>query len=187
MQERRIPGTVLAVGDIQGGMFSRLRPMIELADGLSLSQVCAITGLQPHAVQNWVKRGFVAHPVGKKYHARQLARILLICALRECMGIEQVGELLGHINGDADAPEDDIISEEKLYDYLCKAVQQLDSDWISPAEIPALIERVTEDYRAPDDRAHRRLTTALQVMLCAHLSCQLKGHVARHLEQLETM
>lgn len=187
MQEKRIPGTVLTVGDSQGGTFARLRPMIELTDGLSLSQVCSVTGLEPHTVQNWVKRGFVAHPVGKKYHARQLARILLISALRECMRIEQVGELLLYINGNADDPGDDIISEEQLYDFLCEVVQQLDSDWISAAEIPTLIGRVTGSYRAPDETARRRLTTALQVMVCAYMAGRLKREAEQHFERLQTM
>lgn len=187
MQEKRIPGTVLTVGDMQGGMFSRLRPMIELTDGLSLSQVCAVTGLEPHDVQNWVKRGFVAHPVGKKYRARQVARILLISSLRECMRIEQVGALLQHVNGNADDREDDIISEEQLYDYLCEVVRQLDSDWISAAEVPALIARVTDAYKAPDEGARHRLTAALQVMVCAYMSGRLKREAERHFEALQTM
>lgn len=187
MPTTTVPGTVLPYADVQGGMFARFRPMIELTDGLSLSQVCAITGLEPHAVQNWVKRGFVAHPVGKKYHARQLARILLICALRECMRIERVGELLAYINGNADDVGDDIISEEQLYDFLCEAVRQLDSDWISAAEIPALLGRVTDTYNAPDEQARQRLTVALQVMVCAYMSGRLKREAEQHFQQLKTL
>ena len=59
MSEMHVPGTVMPLSDISGGMFSIFRPMIEAADGLSLGQVCAITGLEYSTVQNWVKRGFV--------------------------------------------------------------------------------------------------------------------------------
>ena len=80
-----------------GGMFSIFRPLIRATDGLTLGQVCAITGLEPSTVQNWVKRGFVPHPVRKKYHERQLARILLISALRESMQIDRIGEITASI------------------------------------------------------------------------------------------
>ena len=50
-----------------------------------LSQVCTITGLEPHIVQNWVKRGFVTAPVDKKYGKRQFCRIALLNALHEAL------------------------------------------------------------------------------------------------------
>ena len=91
-------------------------PLIQAADGLTLSQVCALSRLEPSTIQNWIKRGYVPHPVGKKYRERHLARILLIAHLRESMPIERVGELLSYINGDTDDESDDIITEEALYD-----------------------------------------------------------------------
>ena len=63
-----------------------------------------------------IKRGYVPHPVSKKYSERHLARILLIAELRECMAIDRVGAMLAYVNGDADDESDDIITEERLYD-----------------------------------------------------------------------
>lgn len=100
-------------------MFAQLRPMLEATDGLSLGQVCAIAGLEPSTVQNWIKRGFVSHPVNKKYRARHLARILLIAALRDCMPLERIGELMTCVNGDTDDEGDDIISEEPSSTITC--------------------------------------------------------------------
>ena len=77
-----VPGTNLKYEGGRG-MFSLLRPMIQAADGLTLGQVCSITGLAPATIQNWVKRGFVSRPIQKKYRERQLARILLISSLRD--------------------------------------------------------------------------------------------------------
>ena len=111
-----VPGT--SIPHEGGGMFSVFRPMIQATDGLTLRQVCSITGLEPSTIQNWIKRGFVSHPVEKKYRERQLARILLISALRDCMKIDSIGELLTIVNGDTEDTSDDIISEEQLYDYL---------------------------------------------------------------------
>lgn len=101
------------------GVFDRYQPLIEAGNGLSMSQVCGITGLESSTVQNWVKRGFVPHPVNKKYGSRHLARIMLISSLREGMRLERVGQLLSYLNGDTDDESDDIISEEELYDLFC--------------------------------------------------------------------
>ena len=81
MSDKIVPGTVMPYTEVKEGMFSLFRPMIAAADGLTLGQVCAITGLEYSTVQNWVKRGFVDHPVKKKYYERQLARILIISSL----------------------------------------------------------------------------------------------------------
>ena len=77
VMQKLIPGTSLEYKG-EGSMFSMLLPIIRAGDGLTLSQVCSITGLEPSTIQNWVKRGYVARPVKKKYRERQLARILMI-------------------------------------------------------------------------------------------------------------
>ncbi len=87
-----VPGTSMPYEE--GGMFALFRPMIRATDGLTLRQVCSLTGLEPSTIQNWIKRGYVAHPVEKKYRERQLARILLISALRDCMKIDSIGALI---------------------------------------------------------------------------------------------
>ena len=95
-----IPGTTLPY-DGDKGMFSKIRPLIRATDGLTLSQVCSITGLEGSTIQNWVKRGFVSRPEQKKYRERQLARILLISSLRDCMPLDRIGTLMALVNGDA--------------------------------------------------------------------------------------
>lgn len=162
-----LPGTVIpqAPGAAGAGMFAQLRPMLEATDGLSLGQVCAITGLEPSTVQNWIKRGFVSHPINKKYRARQLARILLIAALRDCMPLERIGELMTCVNGDTDDEGDDIISEDQLYDYLCAIVAPQGAD---PEPAQERIRRITAAYRAPDEGARGRLMQALLVMTYAY-------------------
>ena len=62
MNDKRVPGTIMPYSEA-GGMFAMFRPLIQATDGLTLSQVCAITGLEASTVQNWVKRGFVARPI----------------------------------------------------------------------------------------------------------------------------
>ena len=70
-----LPGTVLAVDGSRPEAADELFSSLFVTGGLVLSQVCQITGLEPYAVQNWVKRGFLAPPVKKKYNRRQLSRM----------------------------------------------------------------------------------------------------------------
>lgn len=154
--------------------FSGILPLIRAADGLTLSQVCALTQLEPSTIQNWIKRGFVPHPVSKKYRERHLSRILLVAALRDSLQIDAIGGLLCIINGDADDESDDIIREEELYDCLCRAVDGISRSRNPSAELDAVITRVTRDYDPPDADAAERLRGALGIMTRAYAAGRLK-------------
>ena len=58
---QNLPGTVLPTEDITQG-FGVLHPSIRATNGLTLAQVCTITGLEQSTIQNWIKRGWVAIP-----------------------------------------------------------------------------------------------------------------------------
>lgn len=171
--QKMVPGTVLKFEN-GSSMFAMFRPLIKATDGLTLSQVCAITGLEPYTVQNWVKRGFVSRPVEKKYRERQLARILLISSLRDCMQLERIGELMAMINGDANDTGDDIISEEQMYDYLCEIIGKSGESTIGISEIPIMVSEVTKDYVPPTKTAAERLNTALNIMVLAYTAGKYK-------------
>lgn len=173
MQDKLIPGTTLEYTETHG-MFRMFRPLIKATDGLTLSQVCTITGLESSTIQNWVKRRFVARPVNKKYHERQLARILLISSLRDSMKLETIGELMALINGNANDESDDIISEEQLYDYFCEIIGEADTATPHPHEVPALVEEVTKSYQEPNAGARERLKSALSVMVYAYIASEYK-------------
>ena len=166
MKDMMIPGTNIEYGQSDDA-FSVLRPMIEITGGLSLGQICRITGLQSSTIQNWVKRGYVPHPDQKKYYERHLSRILLISALRECMNIEEIGELMMLINGDTDDESDDIISETKLYDYFCKAVKNLNELSLEGENIE---NNIAEILKNEDEANMDKLTLALKVMVYAYIS-----------------
>ncbi|MGN0635914.1 MAG: DUF1836 domain-containing protein [Acutalibacteraceae bacterium] len=184
MDSKLVPGTVLPFTG-NDGMFAMFRPMIHAANGLSLSQVCAITGLEPSTVQNWIKRGFVAHPVQKKYFSRQLARILLIGALRDGMNIDRIGELMRMVNGSADDESDDIISDEQLYDYFCEVVRRLDHSTISRDYAAEVIAEVTEGYTGPDASAPGRLRWALLTMVFGFISGKLRQESETCFQQMQ--
>ena len=144
-------------------------PFVKAANGLSLCQVCALSGLESTTVQNWIKRGFVPRPVRKRYRERQVARILLISALRNCMRIESIGELLKIINGDTEDESDDIISEPELYRCFFKAVGESKLKPVGEA-----VETAAAGYSAPDKAGAERLKKALEIMVYAYIAGQLK-------------
>ena len=147
-------------------------PLIRATDGLTLSQVCTLSTLEPSTIQNWIKRGYVPHPVGKKYRERHLARILLIAELRESMPIDRVGELLRYVNGDADDESDDIIAEEALYDLFRDIAQELSEKLTSPEGIGQTVSAFLNDSVMTTDSA--KLTTALTVMATIYMANRYK-------------
>lgn len=163
------------------GRVAAYLPLIQATDGLTLSQVCVLSGLGAATIQNWIKRGFVPHPVGKKYHARHLARILLIAALRESMQIDRIGALLGYINGDTDDESDDIITEEALYDLFCEITEELSRDPVPFDRIGQRVEKYLIDAGYRDEL--ERLCTALTVMVYTYIANVYKRGADRLYEQ----
>ena len=152
------------------GRIADYLPLIQAADGLTLSQVCSLSGLEPSTIQNWIKRGYVPHPVGKKYRERHLARILLIAGLREGMQIDRVGALLRYINGDADDTSDDIITEEALYDLFHEMTEQLDLGALTPDRTGEAADRLIGLTAENRDRIRR----ALRIMANAYTAYRYK-------------
>ncbi len=178
MLNEKIPGTNISYSEADDA-FSVFRPMIEITGGLSLGQVCTITGLQQSTIQNWVKRGFIPHPENKKYYERHLSRILLISALRDCMNIEEIGELMVLINGDTDDESDDIISESSLYDYFCKTVRSMDQRELNDKYIEETILNILKDTDHQE-----KLLPALKVMVYAYVSGECLKQIKINLSKL---
>ena len=61
----------------------------------------------------------------KKYGERQIARILIINALRGSLQMEEIAALLRYVNGSAEEKNDDIIGEGLLFDYFCNCIAAL--------------------------------------------------------------
>ena len=104
MNNKFLPGTLLPASDEDYlNAFGTLSHVFAVSGGgLSLSQITEMTGLGVSAVQNWVKRGWVPAPVGKRYGEHQVARILLINMLRPVMKLESIALLLAYVNGKID-------------------------------------------------------------------------------------
>lgn len=182
----QLPGTHISLtpGQNKTGL-QFLQGFFSVTSGMMLSQVRELTGMDAPALQNWVKRGWVSSPVGKRYNIDQVARILIINMLRDVMQLEKVVFLMAYINGSADDRSDDIIPESKLYDYICKIIEAWEA---LPCPEDSLMESVisaqTADYVENLEGAKEKLHSALKVILLAYLSAKRKKQAEAALEQL---
>ena len=87
------PGTNVPVSEV--GLLTNI---FKITSGITLSQVCEITGLEAGAIHNWISRGYVSPPVGRKYTKNHLARIILINMLRETLTLEKIAKTLSHVD-----------------------------------------------------------------------------------------
>lgn len=171
-----IPGTTIPRGDGSQTGSGLLSGIFAATSGLMLSQVRELTGLEASALQNWVKRGWISHPENKRYNKKQVARILIINALRDCMQLENIAFLMKYINGKVDDRSDDIIDESELYDYLCTAIDRLlEKGSCDPDELSHIAKEVLQRYSPVRDDALERLQKALVIMLLAYQSALFKS------------
>ena len=125
IKDNFIPGTKLLrseIGGVTGLEF--LAKIFFISDGVMLTQIRDISGIDGSTLQNWTKRGWVANSKLKKYDINQVAHILIINMLRSCMQLDKIASLIQYINGDIDDRSDDIIADSVLYDYICKILDK---------------------------------------------------------------
>lgn len=168
-----IPGTVLSkkdLGNVSGIEF--LNKIFFVSNGVMLSQLREISGVDGSTLQNWVKRGWIGNTVNKRYSKDQLARILIINMMRSSMMLERIDFILHYINGTIDDKSDDIISEAELYGYICDIYDSFtDSELHTGEELRELINKVTtEKYVEPCEGAKERLDKALEIILVAYFA-----------------
>ena len=158
--------------------FAKIEMLLEATGGLSLSQVCAVTGLEGSTIQNWVKRGWVEHPIGKRYEEVHIARILIINALKECIKLEHIAMLMSYVNGLAQDGSEAIIKESTLYNYLCEALRQsAQSDDHSKSGVETIINNVIRGYTDPNPDSRIRIRKALTLMIFACVCTDVKRRV----------
>lgn len=165
-----LPGTALEVPVALGA--NALLPLLQVTKGLTLAQVREITGLEASTIQNWVKRGWVANPKGKRYDHQQVFRIVLINVMRDALQLDAIAQLMTYINGDVEDTGDDIIPDEQLYDALCQTIVACDGD---TKAIEQAVAKVVSQYALPEKTAYDRLCTALTVMTKAYFVSKLQA------------
>ena len=165
--------------------FARIEMLLAATGGLSLSQVCSVTGLEGSTIQNWVKRGWVEHPVGKKYEEVHIARILIINALKECIKLEHIALLMSYVNGKSQDGSEAVIKESQLYNYLTEALKQSgQTDDHSRGGVEAVIEKVIKDYSDPNPDSRIRIRKALTVMIFACVCTDVKRRTEAMMGQI---
>lgn len=165
-----LPGTTVEVSKIEKDTSRSLFDGIFAAGGITLSQVSVMTGLPPHDIQNWVKRGFVSSPQKRQYSKNQFARIVIINMLRETLRIDSIISLLGYINGTLNDESDDLIGDAELYHRYVDMFALLKSDAINGDAISDAAEKTADDYKEPVPGAKKRLKKMLEVMAYADLA-----------------
>jgi len=177
-KEKLLPGIEAYIEPREKG-FSKIAMLLEATGGLSLSQVCAVTGLEGSTIQNWVKRGWVAHPRGKKYEEVHIARILIINALKECIKLEHIAQLMSFVSGDGNEG-DGIIKESELFSLLCEALSRMGQ----ASGVEAVVEELLQDYEGPTPGAGTRLKKALSLMMYACVCTDVKRRTESMMRQV---
>ena len=178
-----IPGTVLHADRGEAEQIPQQLEALFFGGGITLSQVTAITGLEAHTVQNWVKRGFLTSPVAKRYTLRQLCRILNIHMLRGVLTLEQICRLLGYVNGSLDDESDDMIDDTQLYFLFVKLAARM-RELYAPQEAEEMLDQYLQSYQEPVAGAKERVRQVLRIMLTAWLSARMMQSAADMLQQL---
>ena len=178
IKDELIPGTKLYRSDMGGvtGM-EFLSKIFFITDGVMLTQIREISGIDGSTLQNWTKRGWVANSKYKKYDINQIAHILIINMLRSCMQLDRITDLIEYINGDVSDRSDDIIEDAVLYDYICKILDKLMTyELCSLGSIREAISDEIKEYKEVMPGARERLARALEIIVVAYYASLMKRH-----------
>ncbi len=182
--EWTIPGTVLTAEREQAHSAETQLRALFLAGGMVRSQVAALTGLESHAVQNWVKRGFLSPPVGKRYTLRQVSRILIINMLKSALPMEKICSLLTYVNGQLDIESDDAIDDTDLYFAFLHTAAKLRDLATDREALTVCLNESLADYHEPFPGARERVEKVLVIMLTAWASAQLQREAETLFDEL---
>lgn len=178
-----LPGTTIEQGATSFLNVKNLLDSLFLAGGLSLSQVSYLTGLPPHTIQNWVKRGFVSPPIEKKYTQSQFCRIAMIHMLKDSLQLEQIFLLTQYINGAQ--KEDGEMDDSKLYLLFMNAVFHTNQEAVGEVQtIESCCKELVNNMADSSPLLKKRLQAVLTIMLIAYSSAQLKRKAERKLDAL---
>lgn len=162
-----------------------LEGIFTATNGVTLSQVCEITGLEASTVQNWIKRGYVNPPAGRKYSKNQMGRIILINLLRDTFVIDGIARLLSYVNGNLLDRSDDIMDDSEIYQCLCDILIQPEKTVkVDVESLPQKIDERLKDFQEPFPGAKDRLKLVLEAMAYACASAEFKRAANQLTEQI---
>ena len=178
-----LPGTTIPAHREDADKTRQQFNTLFLAGGLTLSQVSSITGLETYAVQNWVKRGFLSPPKGKRYDKEQVCRIILINMLKGTLTLEQICHMLSYVNGDLTDESDDLIDDAVLY-FMFVQLAARARHIGGTQQWDEAVESVLADYREPVPGAKERVRKVLRTMLTAWVANRLRMETEEMLKNL---
>ena len=176
-----LPGTAIMVENLSSEKVQNTFSHIFMAGGLVLSQVAALSDMESHTVQNWVKRGFCPPPVSKKYSSRQFCRLITINMLKDCMSITEITDLISYINGKLDDESDDIIADDSLYFLFVETLYRTEGHTMDfDKEIGGILDKLDVA-----EQNKQRLAVVLKIMLYAYRSSQYKKFAVELIKELK--
>ena len=178
-----VPGTVLTAKREDAVFIEQQFSSMFLGGGIVLSQVSAITGLEPYTVQNWVKREFLPPPESKRYHMNQLCRVVIINILKNVLPMEKIISLIHYVNGDLQDETDDLIDDARLY-FLFVRLAAVAEPCISREELKIMVDQALADYHEPIPGARMRVQKVLDIMLTAWFAASLQKQAEDKLRDL---
>lgn len=179
-----LPGTVISSKMEDAPHIEQQIRSMFLGGGIMLGQISAVTGLEAYDVQNWVKRGFLPPPEGRRYSMNQLCRILNINMLKKVLSMEQICGLLGYVNGHLDDDSDDIIDDSQLYFMFVRLAAHYRTMQNATGR-DAILDAELEGYTERIPGAKERVKKALSVMLTAWASAQLMAATQKMIAELK--
>ena len=179
-----LPGTALKVEREEAEQIESIFSALFLAGGIAMAQVSVITGLEAYTVQNWVKRGLLPSPQGKKYTLRQLCRIININMLKGVLPMERVCDMLHYVNGRLDDESDDAIDDSQLYCMFVKLAARI-RELSDETERETMTKRVMEDYLEPYPGAKQRVEKVLRIMLTAWAAGRMRQEAENMLDNIK--
>ena len=168
-----LPGTTLTVEREDAKFIEQQFTSMFFGGGIVLSQVSAITGLEPYTVQNWVKREFLPPPDHKRYNMNQLCRIININMLKAALSLEQICGLLSYVNGDLSDESDDLIDDATLY-FLFVRLAADHRRMNTPEGRDAYLSQLLSEQTQLTSDAKARVAKVLTIMLTAWAASQLR-------------
>ena len=178
-----LPGTTIPANREDAGKIRQQFDTLFLAGGLTLSQVSSITGLEPYAVQNWVKRGFLSAPRAKRYDQEQVCRLILINMLKGTLALEQICQMISYVNGDLTDESDDLIDDAVLY-FMFVQLAARARHIGGTQQWDEAVESVLAAYREPVPGAKERVQKVLRTMLTAWVANRLRLEAEEMLKNL---
>ena len=182
--EWTIPGTTIRGSRAEVDASIRQIEGMFLGGGMIRSQMASVSGVEPHDIQNWVKRGFLSSPVNKRYSCKQFCRIVTINMLRSAMPMDKICSLLSYVNGELDDESDDIIDDTVLYFMFLRLAARARHIGGKDSWDTAIAD-ILSGYDEPIPGAKHRIDQVLRIMLTAWIGVQTIRRAEQMLGELE--